>query len=150
MWHVTCDTWHMTSDTWHMTCDMWHVVGGEHSLKISAPSLIWFVIYDILKIRRKRLTEWLSDEADCRTAPATPGLLIIHKKDGRCTSSSLVGCTHLKAVPNRLKFPKGSVATEPIEKSTKGEEPFCLPPLVRVQLVQVQWVQSDSKTNRVL
>ena len=44
MWHMTCDTWHMTYDTWHVTCDMWnvtcdmwHVVGGEHSLKISAP-----------------------------------------------------------------------------------------------------------------
>ena len=44
MWHVTCDTWHVTCDTWHVTRDrwqvtrhMWHVVGGEHSLKISAP-----------------------------------------------------------------------------------------------------------------
>ena len=50
MWHVTCDTWHVTSDTWHVTCDTWHVtrnvtrdtwhvtcLGGEHSLKISAP-----------------------------------------------------------------------------------------------------------------
>ena len=66
-WHVTCDTWHgtcdmwhshvtcdmisfttlsMTFDMWHVTCDMWHVtltcdmlhvLGGEHSLKISAP-----------------------------------------------------------------------------------------------------------------
>ena len=24
-------------DTWHATYDMWHVVGGEHSLKTSAP-----------------------------------------------------------------------------------------------------------------
>ena len=45
-WHVTHDTWHMTHytwhmihDTWHMTCVMWHVVGGEHSLKVSAPQL---------------------------------------------------------------------------------------------------------------
>ena len=36
MWHVTCDTWHVTHDTWHMTPDMWHLVGGEHSLKMSA------------------------------------------------------------------------------------------------------------------
>ena len=27
----------MTCDTWHMTRDTWHVLGGEHSLKISAP-----------------------------------------------------------------------------------------------------------------
>ena len=34
----TPDIWHMTPDidTWHMTPDMWHVVGGEHSLRISA------------------------------------------------------------------------------------------------------------------
>ena len=79
MWHVTRDTWHLTPDMWHMTCDMWHVVGGEHCLKISAPQLLRFVIYDILKIWRKRLTHWLNesvnDEGVYRTAPATPGLL---------------------------------------------------------------------------
>ena len=36
-WHVTHDRWHVTCDTWHMTQDTSHVVGGEHSLKISAP-----------------------------------------------------------------------------------------------------------------
>ena len=30
-----------------------------------------------MKIRRKRLNELINDEADCRTAPATPGLLNI-------------------------------------------------------------------------
>ena len=43
------------------------------------------MIYDILKIRRKRLMElpnqWMNDKADCRTAPATPGLLIIGGAD---------------------------------------------------------------------
>ena len=29
---VTCDMWHVTRDTGHMIC-----LGGEHSLKISAP-----------------------------------------------------------------------------------------------------------------
>ena len=37
MWHVTQDTWHKTCDMWHVTCEIWHVVGGDHSLKISAP-----------------------------------------------------------------------------------------------------------------
>ena len=46
---------------WHVTRDMLHAVGGGHSLKISAPYLFWFVIYDILKIRRKKLTEWLPE-----------------------------------------------------------------------------------------
>ena len=59
---------------------MSHVVGGEYSLKSSAPYLLWFVIYDILKIGRKRRTESLNelinDKGVCRTAPATPGLLI--------------------------------------------------------------------------
>ena len=80
IWHMTCDMWHMTCDTWYAPCDIWHIVGGEHFLKISAPKGFWFVIYDILKIRRKRLTyslnEWINDGGDCRTAPATPGLLI--------------------------------------------------------------------------
>ena len=48
---------------------------------MSAPKLLLFVIYDIMKIWRKRLTELInqlmSDEAVCRTAPATPGLLKI-------------------------------------------------------------------------
>ena len=48
---------------WHVTSDMWHFWGGEHSLKISAPYLLLFVIYDIMKIWRKRLTELMSDEA---------------------------------------------------------------------------------------
>ena len=36
LWHTICDSLHVTCDTLHVTCDMWHVVGGEHSLKISA------------------------------------------------------------------------------------------------------------------
>ena len=81
MWHMTHDMWHGTHDTWHATCDMWRVMGGEYYLKTSAPQLFWFVIYEILKIRRTRLTDWINElinhEADCKTAPATPGLLII-------------------------------------------------------------------------
>ena len=56
-----CDMWHVTHDMWHARCDMWHVVGGEHSLKISDPKLFWFVIYDILKIKRKRLTDSVNE-----------------------------------------------------------------------------------------
>ena len=50
---------------WHVTCDTWTVWGGERSLKISAPWLLLFVIYD---------TELINDEAVYRTAPATLGL----------------------------------------------------------------------------
>ena len=80
-WHVTHDILHVTRDTWHMTGDTWHAGAGEHSLKISDPWLLLFVIYDIMKIWRKRLTDWInqwiSDKAVYRTAPATPGLLNI-------------------------------------------------------------------------
>ena len=56
-----------------MTRDMWHMVGGEHSLKISA-HLVW----DRQCLEDSELKdELLSDGADCRTVPATPGLLII-------------------------------------------------------------------------
>ena len=63
MWHMTCDTWHVTSDMWHVTCDTWNVTclgGGEHSLKMSAPWLLLFVIYDNMKIWRKRITDWIN------------------------------------------------------------------------------------------
>ena len=74
-----CDMWYVTCDTWYVTCDMWLVWGGEHSLKISAPLLLRFVIYDIMKIWRKRMTDSLNElmngKAVYRTAPATPGLL---------------------------------------------------------------------------
>ena len=63
MWHVTRDMWHVTCDTWHVICDTFG--GGEHSLEISAPLLLPFVIYDIMKIWRKRMTdlmnEWINE-----------------------------------------------------------------------------------------
>ena len=35
--HMTPANWNLTCDTWHVTFEMWHMVGGEHSLKTSAP-----------------------------------------------------------------------------------------------------------------
>ena len=43
-----------------MTCDMWHMVGGEHSLKISAPQLLWFGIDSVLKIFPETMTELIN------------------------------------------------------------------------------------------
>ena len=40
-----------------MTYDMWHMVGGEHSLKISAPQLLWFGIDSTLNIFPQTITE---------------------------------------------------------------------------------------------
>ena len=57
---MTPDTWHMTHNTWHMTHDMWHMVAGEHSLKISAPSLLQFRCTDVLKAWRKRASDLIN------------------------------------------------------------------------------------------
>ena len=69
------------------------MMGGEHSLKISAPQLLRFGIDSVLKIMNERITylinQSMSDGGDCRIALATlcwlrhleglatPGLLII-------------------------------------------------------------------------
>ena len=67
--NVTCDAWHVTSKTfiWHITHDMWHVtydickiVWAAHSIKMSALYLYWFGSYDVLKIRRKRMSQSVS------------------------------------------------------------------------------------------
>ena len=59
------------------------MVGGEHSLKISAPQLLKFGIDSVLKILNERIThsmnQLIRNGGDCRTAPATPGLLNIKK-----------------------------------------------------------------------
>ena len=46
-------------------------------------------------------------------------------------ASSFSWCTYLKAASCRLHLPRGLVALEPLEWLAEGEEPFCLPPLVR-------------------
>ena len=55
------------------------MVGGEHSLKLSASQLLWFEIDSTLNIFPQTMTELMNrlmnDGGDCRTAPATPGLL---------------------------------------------------------------------------
>ena len=55
------------------------MVGGEHSLKISALQLLRFGIDSVLKILNERITDsinqLMSNGGDCRTALATPGVL---------------------------------------------------------------------------
>ena len=60
-WHLTHDMSHVTCDMWQVICDMWNVVGGEHCLIISAPYLLRFVIYAILKILTKKMTESMNE-----------------------------------------------------------------------------------------
>ena len=54
--------------------------GGEYSLKISAPQLLRFGIDSVLKILKKRITQWMNESINewrkgYRTSPATQLLL---------------------------------------------------------------------------
>ena len=76
---VTFDTVsHITPDMLHVTRGMRHMVGGEHSLKISAPNLLRFGMDSVLEILNKRITyqmnELIINEGVYRTALATRGL----------------------------------------------------------------------------
>ena len=85
MRQVTCDMWHVTRDTWHMTHDMRHVTwdmlwGVNIFSKFQLPSSsgLWFMIFWRLGGKGSlthSLNEWINYGGDCRTAPATPGLL---------------------------------------------------------------------------
>ena len=57
------------------------MVGGEHSLKITAPKLLWFGIDSVLKILNERINDsclykLINHKGVYRTDPAKPGLLI--------------------------------------------------------------------------
>ena len=86
MWHVTRDMWHVTRDMWQVTRDTWHVThlgGWTFSQNFSSLALticdLWY--YEDLEEKDDWLNQWMneliSDKTVYRTAPATPGLLII-------------------------------------------------------------------------
>ena len=64
------------------------MVSGEHSLKILAQR---FGIYDVVNIWRKRASQLMNHEAVYRTAPATPGMLKIVRKDLLSLNSPFLG-----------------------------------------------------------
>ena len=76
MWHVTCDTWHvLTRDTCHMTClGGWTFSQNFSSLALTICDL-WY--YEDLEEKDELMNESINYKAVYRTAPATPGLLII-------------------------------------------------------------------------
>ena len=86
MWHLTCDTWHVTPDTWHMTPNIWDVSRDTQGVmkivsKFQLPRSFGLGVKVSWRFWTKGwLAEWMNesiiDEAVCRTAPATPGLLI--------------------------------------------------------------------------
>ena len=79
--NCSCDLWLVTRDTWHVTFDTWQVWAGEPSVKMSAPQLLWLgnegllKIYRVMKIFSQTITQLISDRGDCRTTPATQGLV---------------------------------------------------------------------------
>ena len=74
MWHGICDT-----DTLHVTClGGWAFSQNFSSLALTICDL-WY--YEDLQEKDGSVTESINDEAVYRTAPATPGLLTINKKN---------------------------------------------------------------------
>ena len=68
MWHVTPDTWHLTRG------------GGVKIFKkfqVSSFYGLGVMIFEDLVEKADSLTDLISDKVVCRTAPATPGLLIM-------------------------------------------------------------------------
>ena len=80
MWQVTCDTWNVTRDMWHVTCGMLWGVNIVSKFQLLSYSGLWFMIFWRLGGKgwfTNSLNESMNDKADCRTAPATPGLVKI-------------------------------------------------------------------------
>ena len=86
-WHVTHDTWNVTSDTWHLTPNTWHVIcdiwwGVNILLNLSSLALTVWDRQCLEDFERKdhrfneSANESVNDEDVCRTALATPGVLI--------------------------------------------------------------------------
>ena len=83
--HMTHDMWHVTCGTWHMTCDMLFRLPSSYAL--------WFMISWRLGGKGSRSYQ-MNDGGDCRTAPATPGLLkqldALHWQPMRCSKCSVL------------------------------------------------------------
>ena len=104
MWHMTHDMWHATCDTWHVTCDTWNMTGGGRwtfSQNFSFPFLTvweWRYFEDFEEkgdSPNQSVSESMNDKGVCRTAPATPGLLI-----------TLYGCSEIKKLKLTQKLHK--------------------------------------------
>ena len=70
----------MSRDMWRMIPDMWHVVGVNILSRFQLTSSYGLWYFEDLEEKADWLTEWINQsiiyEGVCRTAPATPGLLI--------------------------------------------------------------------------
>ena len=77
---------HLTCDTWNVTCDMWHDSHGggwTFSQNFSSPALTVWDRQCLEDFEQKDdsmnewINEWTNHKGVYRTAPTTPGLLII-------------------------------------------------------------------------
>ena len=77
----------MTRDTWHMT----HSVGRTFSQNFSSLALpVWdWQCLEYISTNHELMNQSVDDGGDCRTAPATPGLLNICQKILRKLSTSM-------------------------------------------------------------
>ena len=70
--------WQVTRDTWHVTCLVgWTFSQTFISLALTVCDLCY---YEDLEEKDDLINELINHKAVYRTAPATPGLLIIGKK----------------------------------------------------------------------
>ena len=78
MLYVTCDMLHVACDMWHVKCcGGWTISQNVSSLAHSVCDL-WY--FEDLEEKDESLSQWISDKGICRTASATPGLLINNRK----------------------------------------------------------------------
>ena len=72
------DMWLVTYDTWHVTCDTQGVVNIASSCQLPSSNSLRYLVWKIFPqtISQSEI-QLISNGGDCRTAPATPGLLII-------------------------------------------------------------------------
>ena len=81
MLQVTYDIWQLTHDMWLMTYDTLHMTGWvmwTFSQNLSSLALtVWdWRCFEDLEENDESVNELFIDKGVCRTAPATPGLLI--------------------------------------------------------------------------
>ena len=91
-WHMTSDTWHVTYDMLQMTCAMWHTGVMIIVSNLQVPSSyglgvkvwVWRFGCEYSELKDHSIDKWMNKlfnhKGVCRTAPATPGLLIIYKQ----------------------------------------------------------------------
>ena len=75
MWHLTPDIWHVTPDKLDVSRDTQGVMRIVSKFQVSSSYGLGLKVFWRFWTKRS-LNEWINNEGVCRTALATPGLLI--------------------------------------------------------------------------